>query len=181
MAKPIPVALRHQIVKRCQQGESIAQIARDLERPYDSIRNVWTLYRREGRIEPNYQNCGQFRKQASSRVVRAAIWLKRAHPTWGGRLIGTLIQQKWADEYIPHERTLQRWFRQAGVHQRPQGRKPRQRMKRGQAAHAVWEMDSKQAIGLADGETVSWLLISDEKSGAMLQGAVFPHPLCRRD
>jgi hypothetical protein len=82
---------------------------------------------------------------------------------------------------VPHERTLQRWFRQAGVHRRPQGRKPRQRVKRGQTAHAVWQMDSKQAIGLANDEMVSWLLISDENSGAMLHGTVFPHALCCRD
>jgi hypothetical protein len=181
MPKPIPVALRQEIVTRHEKGEPLAQIAREVGRPYDSVCKVWTLYRREGRITPNYQNCGRKQKQASRRVVRAALWLKRAHPGWGGRLIRTLIGQKWADEYVPDERTLQRWFRQAGVHSRRQGRKPHQRVKRGQTAHAVWEMDSKQTVVLANGEEVSWLLMSDEASGAMLHGTVFPHPLCRRD
>jgi hypothetical protein len=84
------------------------------------------------------------------------------------------LQQKWPQEYIPHERTLQRWFRQQGYQRMRQGRQPR-RLSRGQHPHAVWELDSKEQIGLASGELVSWLVVSDEASGAVLQATVFPY------
>ena len=35
-------------------------------------------------------------------------------------------------------------------------------------------MDAKEHIKLASGNEVSWLLISDEKSGAQLDATVFP-------
>jgi hypothetical protein len=41
----------------------------------------------------------------------------------------------------------------------------------------VWELDSKEQIVLSTGERVSWLLVSDEASGAVLKGTVFPHRL----
>lgn len=45
---------------------------------------------------------------------------------------------------------------------------------RGKAPHNIWEMDSREAIQLASGEKVSWLLVSDEASGAVLGGEIFP-------
>ena len=179
MPKPIAVAIRQQIVERHQQGQSLAQIAADLAMPYPSVRNVWALYRREGRIAPNYQACGRAGVRASKRIHRAALWLKRGHPSWGAPVIRLLLQQKWPQEAVPHERTLQRWFRAAGVQPaRQTGRQPRQ-MARGAQPHEVWEMDSKEGLVLSTGEAVSWVVISDEASGGMLQGTVFPHPPCQ--
>lgn len=174
MPKPIPVAKRRQIVERHQQGESLKQIAEDLSMAYASVRNVWGLYRREGRIEPNYGACGRRGVQASRRVYRAALWLKREHPTWGAPLIGQLIRDKWPDEAMPSARTLQRWFRREGLQPQPPKRAGQARRGRGTAPHNIWEMDSREAIELATGESVSWLLISDEASGAVLGGQVFP-------
>lgn len=132
------------------------------------------MYRREGRVQPNYGACGQRQVQASARVYRGALWLKRAHPTWGAPLIRQLLQEKWSAEKVPHARTLQRWFRQAGVQIQPSGLRGEARHGRGKAPHNIWEMDSREAIRLANGDKVSWLLVSDEASGAILGGTVFP-------
>ena len=69
---------------------------------------------------------------------------------------------------------------QAGV-QTPKTKQGGQaRVGRGTAAHNIWEMDSKEAIQLGSGEKVSWLVVSDEASGAVLGGTVFP-PLRLKD
>lgn len=176
MPKPIAVAIRQQIVERHQQGQTLTQLAAELQMPYASVRNVWSLYRRTGRIAPNYQACGRAGARASKRIQRAALWLKRAHPTWGAPLIRLLLQRKWPQEAVPHERSLQRWFRTAGVQQPATGRQPRHSLKRGTHPHDVWQMDSKEGLVLAGQEAASWLIISDEASGGMLAGTVFPHP-----
>jgi hypothetical protein len=174
MPKPIAVAIRRQIVDRREQGERLNRIAADLSMPYESVRKVWRLYRREGRIHPNYQACGKRGVKASQRVYRAAIWLKVLHPTWGAPLIRQVIRDKWADEQVPHERSLQRWFIAAGVQPKKPKGEGQARHGRGKAPHNIWEMDSREAIQLASGEKVSWLLVSDEASGAVLGGEIFP-------
>jgi transposase len=176
MPKAIPVVVRRQLVERHKGGESLRQLAEELCLPYESARKVWRFYRRSGQLSPNYQACGRRGVRASRRVYRAALWLKHKHPTWGAPLIRQIIRDKWGEEGVPHERSLQRWFVQAGL----QAQKPKvagqARVGRGTAAHSIWEMDSREAIQLASGEKVSWLLVSDEASGAVLGGAVFPPP-----
>lgn len=174
MPKPIPVAIRRQIVEHRQGGERLNRIAADLSVPYESVRKVWRLYRREGRIEPNYQACGKRGVKGSRRVYRASLWLKRHHPSWGAPLIRQIIRDKWTSEQVPHERTLQRWFVQAGLSAKKVKGEGQARQGRGKAAHNIWEMDSREAIQLGSGEKVSWLLVSDEASGAVLGGEIFP-------
>jgi hypothetical protein len=175
MPRPIPVAVRRQIVERHQAGESLMHIAEQFAMAYESVRNVWRLYRREGRIGPNYAACGKREVSASRRVYRAALSLKRLHPSWGAGLIRQVIVDKWPEEHLPHERSLQRWFRAAGIHT-PRRKRPRAQapVGRGKAPHNIWEMDSREQIALAHGERASWLVLSDEASGAVLQAQAFP-------
>ncbi len=93
MPIPIAVAIRQQIVVRREGGDNLGIIARDLGMSYDSVRNVWRLYRSQGRISPNYGNCGPKTPKVSKRVYRAALYLKSAHPTWGAPLIKQLIKE----------------------------------------------------------------------------------------
>lgn len=166
--------MRRQIVNRHKDGEPLTKIAEALAMPYESVRNVWRLYRHEGRIEPNYAACGR-EITASRRVYRAALFLKRCHPSWGAGLIRQIIVDKWPEEAVPHVRSLQRWFRAAGINT-PRRKRIRSEhpLGRGKAPHNIWEMDSREQIKLANGEKVSWLVISDEASGSVLEGDVFP-------
>lgn len=175
MPRPIPVAIRQQIVQRHQAGVPLKTIAQELQRPYESVRKVWRLYRREGRIEPNYAACGPSGVRAEPRVYRAARFLKHGHRRWGAPLICQIIRQKWPDAVVPHPRSLQRWFQQWGLTPPRRQSSGQARLGRGKAPHNVWEMDSREGIQLASQERVTWLLISDEASGAVLNGAVSPY------
>lgn len=174
MPIPIAVAIRQQIVERREGGENLGTIARTLEMSYESVRNVWRVYRSQGRIKPNYGNCGPKTAKACKKVYRAALYLKYMHPTWGAPLIKQVIEEKWQGQIVPSERSLQRWFKRAGINRPPQKPLGEARKGRGLAAHNVWEMDSREEIQLGSGERVVWLVTSDEASGAILKGRVFP-------
>lgn len=175
MGRPVPMTTREQIVHRHEAGKSLQAIAADLELSPYTVRNLWRRYRDHGwaGLAPHYEACGRKGPQCSARVYRGALWLKRAHPKWGARLIRMVLAEKWPEEYMPHERTLQRWFRQAGLN-RQRGHQPSRHHGRGVEPHGVWAMDAKENIRLGSGERVSWLIISDEASGAVLAGAIFP-------
>ncbi len=89
-------------------------------------------------------------------------------------MIRLLIAEKWPELDVPHERTLQRWFRAAGVNRRGKRRIVGQKGHRGQEPHAVWQMDAKEQMKLADESEASWLMVTDEKSGASMAAEVFP-------
>jgi hypothetical protein len=175
MPVPIAVAIRHQIVERHQGGTSFGAIAKDFEMSYDRVRNVWRLDKKAGRLTPNYANCGQIGPKVSKRVYRAALFLKQRHPTGGAPLIRQLIREKWQDEPVSTARSIQRWFKKAGLNQARKKPVGEARSGRAQVAHQVWELDSREEIELASGQKGVWLLASDEASGAILNGAVFPH------
>lgn len=174
MPVPIAVAIREQIVQQRESGKNLREIAQEMGMSYNSVRNVWRLYQKEGRISPNYEHCGAKGVKSSQRVYRAALFLKRLHPSWGAPLIRYLLQEKWPEEEIGNVRSLQRWFKQAGLNPLRKKQVGEARKGRSQVVHQVWEMDSREGIVLAGGQAVIWLVVSDEASGAILQGAVFP-------
>jgi hypothetical protein len=161
MGRPVPMPTREQIVHRHEAGESLRTIAADVERSPATVRRRYRDHGWEG-LAPNYAACGLKGPQCSARIYRGAVWLKRAHPKWGARLIRMLLAEKWPQAYMPHERTLQRWFRQAGL-QRRRGQQPHRYHGRGEAPHGVWAIDAKENIRLASGARVSWLIIRDEQ------------------
>ena len=176
MPQAIPVAQRQVIVERHQPGASLEQIAGQLGLSPWTVRTLWRRYRDRGPagLEPDYAACGRAGARCERRVYRAALWLKRAHPGWGGPLIRTLIQQRWPEAQVPVARNLQRWFRAAGINTSPRQRRPREPVQRATAVHETWEMDAKEQVRLADASGVSWLTLSDEKSGAILDSPLFP-------
>jgi len=175
MPKPIPAAVRQQVVERYEAGETLRQITTELGLPYESGRNIWRVYRQEGRTQSNYAASGRWGIRTSQRVYRGALFLKFLHPTWGAGLIRQVMADKWTDERLPSERTLQRWYHQAGLQPSKVPLQGEKRLGRGRSPHNVWEMDSREGIRLATGQQVTWLLVSDEASGAIVGGDVFPH------
>jgi hypothetical protein len=101
--------------------------------------------------------------------------MKRNHPKWGAVLVRLKLQTHFPDEELPCERTFQRWFRRAGVAQSPKVQQCRSTyVQRGRQVHQVWAVDAKEQMKLADGSDASWLVVTDETSGAILYARAFP-------
>jgi transposase len=174
---PAATALRkrEEIIHRHQEGERFAEIAREMQIPYMTVRGICKHYERTGHIQPNYAGCAKPGVRKDVAIFERAIHLKKAHPRWGAGLIWVELAEEFEEEQLPSERTLQRWFRQAGVANRDVSEKRVVSViQRGEVAHEVWAMDAKEEIPLADGTYASWLVISDEGSGSVLHTDVFP-------
>lgn len=171
-AHPIPI--RKEIVDRRSRGETFRHIAREMRLSYDSVRAIWRHWERHGKLAPNYDACRQTGPRKPRAVVERALQMKREHRRWGAGLIRLLLSDEVEAHELPSERTLQRWFRQAGVGRAPATQHRTPYVKRGQDVHDVWAVDAKEKITLADGSQASWMTISDEASGAILHVEAFP-------
>lgn len=178
MPSAIAVPIRQQIVDLRAQGKSYSEIAQVLHQSKSSVRRICRQYRADEpySLQPGYERCGHRVLQFERLVYRSAIYLKRQHPSWGGGIIRVKLQQRWSDRSIPTERTLQRWFRQAGVNSAPM-RRPTPRRVRARVVHQCWQVDAVSHQTLADGRPACWLSATDEASGALIEASVFP--LCR--
>lgn len=175
MPSAIPVAIREQMVRLREQGHSYREIGETLGQSRHSVRQIWKRWQAggEGGLVPGYERCGH-RGIKSARVVwRAAIYLKRLHPSWGGGIIRVHIQQRWQEHSIPSERTLQRWFVDAGVSS-ASTRPMAPARQRAQQVHQCWQVDAVSHQSMGNGASASWLSATDEASGALLESSVFP-------
>jgi transposase len=175
MPRAIPHPLRAEIVHRHAAGQSLRQIATELQLCYRSVRGIWQRYRTLGneRLAPDYARCGRPAPRFPAALHEAALAAKREHPTWGAPLIRLTLAEQFADQALPSVRTLQEWFRQAGL-QPVRTRRPSAPRQRARVAHAVWQLDGKEGMRLADGTPTVALNLVDEASGAVLSAAVFP-------
>lgn len=175
MTRVIPVPVRREIIERHRQGETLSEIAQCLSLSYWGVRQIWRVYRDQGEsgLAIRYTDSGCRGVRGDRLIYRGALWLKRRHPKWGGGFIRVVLQQRYPDRRVPHARTLQRWFAQHQLQPlRPQHR--RETCPRAHQVHQTWQLDATSHLRLQDGAPVSWLSLSDEYSGGLLQSIAFP-------
>lgn len=174
MPSPIANSIRETIVQRRQKGESLRSISSELKLSYDTVKHLWQHWLKTGQIAPNYQQAKRRGTRQFQDIYDRAIQMKREHARWGAQLI-RLELENLSNTRLPSIRTLQRWFREAGVNRSASIQQQRVKtIQRGQVVHQVWAVDAKEAIRLQDGSWASWLVITDEASGAILTTSVFP-------
>ncbi len=175
MPQPLPFPLRQALVRRHQQGETLDALAESMQIAPSTVRNWWQRFRREGEagLQTRYQHCGPPGPKAAPAVHQAALRMKREHPTWGAGLIRLELQAQFPDQPLPQKRAIERWIQKAGL-QPPRTKRPPVERQRGKEPHAVWEVDAKERMLLADGSPTSVLSVTDEASGALLEATPFP-------
>lgn len=175
MPAALRLEIRHEIVERRQRGESFRAIAETMQLAYDTVRGIWQHWQRHGTLQPNYGACSHPGPRKKRAVYEAAIAMKSTHRRWGAQVIRLKLQEQFEEDDLPSVRTLQVWFRQAGVNRGARATRTKTpTVTRGQAVHEVWAVDAKERIKLGDGSRASWLTITDEASGAILHAEVFP-------
>jgi len=181
MPHPIPVPVRQVMIQRAEQGQSAGLIARSLGLVARTVRQLLQRLRKQGPNALATSYSGRPHPSQSRTLIEEAIQLRRAHPTWGAGLVRVLLRRHYPKAPIPAERTLQRWFRCAGLIPAPSGRRSGPSSYcRAQQPHAVWQMDAADQVALRNGTQVCWLRIADECSGAVLETTVFPPGLLER-
>jgi transposase len=180
MPRALAVAQRQTIVDRHLAGVSLPAIARALDLSPWTVRTIWRRYRDRGEagLRPDYAGCGRPGPRHGRALYETALQLRRAHPGWGAGLLRLELAARFPAQRLPHEATVRRWLREAGLGRAPRVPRPPD-PPRASVPHARWQLDATEQIALADGSRVSWLAASDEASGAMLGAVVFP--LCAVD
>lgn len=175
MPAALPLELRRQIVEGHQQGKTLHQISLACGLAYVTVKGIWTHWVKYGKLTPNYEAARQRGTRKYKALYEDSLRIKKAHPTWGGGLIRLELSKQFPGTALPSVRSLQRWFRQAGINRRLKAEhKGASSVKRGQRVHEVWAVDAKEKIRLQSGARASWLVISDEASGAILTATSFP-------
>ena len=174
MPAALPLATRRKIVQGHQAGKSYAELARDFDLAYGTVRTLCRRVAAEGDdgLRPRYDRCGAKRPQADPLIYRAACWLKRTHPRWGAALIRLNLEARYPERAIPAVRTLQRWFKKAGL-QPPRSKPPPKQKRWARRAHEVWQIDAKEQQAIASGQPCCWLTVTDEHTTALLAAPVF--------
>jgi hypothetical protein len=173
MPRAIAVPVRRVVVRRWQRGQTAAEIATALGLVPRSVRHLLRQAAAGPDLTPAYDRCGRHRPAARQAVYEHALELRRQHPTWGAGLIRVFLRDRFATRRVPGERTLQRWFRRAGLGPAPAGRRPRPPRGWAGRPHEAWQVDAAEELTLANGGRASWLRITDECTGAILRTTVF--------
>lgn len=175
MGRALPNWTRRRIVEEHRAGKTLTEIAHQHQLSYSTVCRCWQRYKRQGLegLTPDYQNCGRAGPDERELPYRAARYLKRLHPGWGAALIRTKLQLRYPDLALPSVRTLQRWFKRAGL-SRLRKELPKQERPWAKTVHEVWQVDAKERLSLEEGERACYLTMVDEHSGALLEAPVFP-------
>src|SRR5579872_1723910 len=152
MPRALSFALREQIVRLRQAGQTYAQIAAALAVKERSVAHLCKRHqvRGEAGLKPDYSPGGPKQIAFDAEIKQAALAMRREHSGWGGMLIRLQLREQWLTRSLPSVRTLQRWFARAGLSPTRRMRPPVDRA-RGQEPHAVWQVDAKERMRLADG------------------------------
>lgn len=175
MPAPTPLAVRQAMWHRYQQGATTAELSLAFDLPARTVRGLLQRWREQGEksLAPDRVPRSSPVPPPDHPAYEPAIQLRQDHPGWGAGLIRVYLAMQQVQP-LPAERTLQRWFRRAGLAPAPPGRWPTVPRRRATSPHEIWEMDAAEQIPLGNGTKVSWLRINDEFSGAVLWTAVFP-------
>jgi hypothetical protein len=178
MPRAVAVPVRQALLRRWQHGQTAIEMASALGLAPRTVRHLLAQFR-DGRIDlqalsPAYARCGWHRRWRNQLLFQSALEMRRQHPSWGSGLIWVFLKERWHQQPLPTERTLQRWFDRAGLGPAPRGRRPSGPHGRANRPHERWEMDAVERVRLSQGQEVSWLRLTDECSGAILHTKVFP-------
>ena len=176
MGKAIPFAIREVLVHRRQSGEQLSELAMELGISYAVACKIWRNFKKEGQtaLVTHYSNCGRkplYEESLKYRII--GYRLNEGACRLGAPYIRSKLLATGHFGSFPHERTIQRWFRDAGVH-RPVGRGPKKEQHYSVEVHQTWQVDAKENLVLGNEQPACYLSSSDEASGTFLQGKVFP-------
>ena len=174
MGEVIPMVLRKRLVELCGSGKTVAEASRILGVGYPGAAKLWRRYCAQGEsaLDIGYARCG--RKSPYLDAIRDAISSAvQSNENLGAPIIRSRLLAQGCHDQVPHERTIQRWWKAKG-HNKPRGRRPKQDSSYAAEPHHTWQIDAKEKVATADGQRHTYLSITDEATCTFLKGHVFP-------
>lgn len=112
MGQATSLAHRKSIVVLREAGKTHTAISEELSIPLSTVKLIWLRYKKDGEqgLSTNYHHSGVKTIRSNKLMCRAALWLRRLHPSWGAGRIRIGLLSRYSVEIIPSERTMQRWF-----------------------------------------------------------------------
>ena len=175
MGVALPYKDRELIVHQKLKGKSLTTIALENNFSYSTTCRIWRRFKVNGfeGLLANYINCGPRTIKRSRKIHRYSLWLKRKYPKWGAPFIMTILKERYPTEEFPSIRSMQLWFRKAGL-SFPKAYRKEPKVEKVSAVHDRWQIDAKENIKLQDGSKACYLSVIDVKSGAAIGAPVFP-------
>ena len=169
------MSTRRAVIDAYRAGHSCNALAKRFKLNYNTVRTLCLRYRTQGEagLAPRYDRCGRQAITFAPLIYRAACWLKRRHPGWGAPCIRLVLQERYPTLSLPAVRTLQRWFKKAGLTPK-RAKVPQPKGKWAGKPHQIWQVDAKEHLRLGEGQRACYLTITDEHSGAFIAAPVFP-------
>ena len=109
MATPIAHIDRLRIIKLRQKGKTYKSIAEEVGCSIDSVRGIWRRFEARGMegLKTNYQNSGM---RSSYDEMKVLVEEEKTGEQ-GAPYIRSVLLSRHPDKKIPHERTIQRWWK----------------------------------------------------------------------
>lgn len=178
MAQAYSLSVRESVIQLYKTGLSKIKISAELGMSYNTVKTIVKQYLALGDqgLQNNYQRCGRLVSYESERSYRLVRWYKHFHPGWGVGYILMKLKEKYPALQFCVSRVYERRLKQNHLISMP--RNPPistvHYIERAILPHDTWQVDAKERLTTLDGLEACYLTITDEKTGGILQGRVFP-------
>lgn len=171
MSTAIAYDYRKKIIEMRQGGTPYKSIASTFNCSERSVQRLWKKFQKEGAacLHTKYHLSG--RKRSSSQELLDKI-AKVKDGEQGAPYVRSILLAENPSLKIPHERTLQRWWKKEGTN-RPVGR-PKSKANWTNKANHTWQIDGKGHLQLGCEHQASWMKIADEGTSSDLDTHLFP-------
>lgn len=116
---------RLRFIARLEEGESVAELAREFGISTKTAYKFWSRWKEEGvdglkdRSHAPHRN----RRRTPDEIVELLVAERRAHPTWGALKLKTSIEKTHAGVQLPSCFTIHTWLKRNGLVQPRRGRR----------------------------------------------------------
>ena len=178
MAQAYSLSVRESVIQLYSIGMSRYKISVQLGLSYNTVKSLVKHYLACGEkgLQSNYHRCGRLVSYESERSYRLVRLYKHYHPGWGVGYILMKLKEKYPELPFCVSRVYERRLKQHHLLSMP--RNPAlstvQYTERAVLPHDTWQVDAKEQLITLDGLKACYLTITDEKTGGILEGQVFP-------
>jgi transposase InsO family protein len=165
---------RMRFVARLQAGERMTELCREFGISRKTGHKFWSRYKARGLrgLEDESRAPHVTPRRTAPEVEQLLVAMRRAHPTWGGRMLRAVLQREQPELRVPGNWTVAQILKRNGlVKPRKRRRYPRayaNTLTVPEAPNTVWGIDYKGQFRLGSGRYCYPLTISDLHSRFLL-------------